>query len=182
MSEIEAKIEALLFIYGEFMPISRLAEVLGVTEDEIRSAILSLQEKFIADNRGLRLMIQNDSVELITRPEYGPLIEKIIKDEMRAELTPAALETLSIIAYLGPVSRATIEYIRGVNSSFILRNLLIRGLVEREVHPKRANTYLYRPSPNLLKILGITSAEELPDFAKYRALTNIFEKENEEQI
>jgi len=180
MSDLESKIEAVLFVYGELMPISRLAGILETTEESARSAILSLQEKFITDSRGLNLIIHENGVQLITRPEYGSLIEKIIKDEVRAELTPASLETLSIIAYLAPVSRATIEYIRGVNSSFILRNLLIRGLIERKPSSHRANVYLYQSSLNLLKYLGINSIEELPDFPKYRSLINLFKKEDEE--
>lgn len=182
MSDLESKIEAVIFIYGEFISINRLADLLEAGEKEVRMAVLSLQEKFISDNRGLRLIIDNDKVQLITRPEYGSFIEKLIKDETRAELTPACLETLSIVAYLGPISRAAIEYIRGVNSSFILRSLSIRGLLNREPDPKRANAYLYRISPDLLKYLGVNSIKELPDFEKYRELMNIFKKEDGENV
>lgn len=182
MSDLESKIEAVIFIYGEFISINRLADLLEVDEKEIRAAVLGIQEKFIADNRGLRLIIHDDKIQLITRPEYGPLIEKLIKEETRAELTPASLETLSIIAYLGPISRPAIDYIRGVNSSFTLRNLMIRGLIERTIDPKRANAYLYQISPDSLKYLGINSTKELPDFEKYRQLINIFKKENEESV
>ena len=83
-------------------------------------------------------------------------------------MTSAALETISIIAYAGPISRADIEYIRGVNSSFTIRNLLLRGLVERTIDPKRSNAYVYTASFDLIKRLGLSKVEELPDYAKYK--------------
>jgi len=99
-------------------------------------------------------------------------MEEFIKDEFREDLTPASLETLSLISYLGPVSRAQIDYYRGVNSSFILRSLLMRGLVERYNDPQRANVYLYQASFDLLKYLGISRVEDLPEYEKFRTMNN----------
>ena len=79
---------------------------------------------------------------------------------------------MSIIAYSGPISRADIEYIRGVNSSFTIRNLLLRGLIERTVDPKRANAYIYSASFDLIKRLGLSGISELPDYEKYRQMVS----------
>jgi len=97
-------------------------------------------------------------------------LENFIKEEFKENLSPASLETLSIIVYLGPLSRAEIDYYRGVNSSFILRSLLIRGLIERYSDPKRANVYLYVSSFDLLKYLGVSKKEDLPDYGKFKEM------------
>ncbi|MBZ1348820.1 MAG: SMC-Scp complex subunit ScpB [Candidatus Liptonbacteria bacterium] len=176
MNNLEAKVEALLFIYGEPTTFNHLALVLEVEEKDIREAVLGLAESLKSDNRGIKLIVDGNKIQFVTKQEFGSLIEKVVKDELREELTPASLETLSIIAYLGPVMRSTIEYIRGVNSDFILRKLLIRGLAEKIPHPNRNNIYLYAPSFELLKYFGINSVEELPEYPKYRELLHIFEK------
>ncbi|OGM90620.1 hypothetical protein A3A20_00685 [Candidatus Wolfebacteria bacterium RIFCSPLOWO2_01_FULL_45_19] len=104
----------------------------------------------------------------------------MVEEEFQEDLTAAATETLSVVAYAGPISRAQIEYIRGVNSSFILRSLMMRGLIERNSDPKRQNVYLYTASFELLKKLGLDSAAKLPDYAKYRALIDqFFSRQNE---
>ena len=80
------------------------------------------------------------------------------------------METLSIVTYAGPMTRAELEYIRGVNSSFTMRNLLIRGLIERYPDPKRTNVFIYKPSFDLLKHIGISKVEDLPEYEKFQAL------------
>ena len=114
---------------------------------------------------------------MATLPEFAPLVEKLTKGEMREELTPATQETLAIIAYAGPIGRNEIEYIRGVNSSFTLRNLLIRGLIDRAPDPNRANAYLYALSIDVLKYLNIQKTEELPEFKKYKDVSEAFRKQ-----
>ena len=88
-----------------------------------------------------------------------------MKDELKGDLSPASLETLAIIAYFGPVPRSRIDFLRGVNSSFTLRNLLIRGLVDRAPNPSRPNQFLYAASFETLRHLGVSSREELPEFS-----------------
>ncbi len=176
MSDLESKIESLLFAYGEPLEFRKLADILGANAEEVEKAGRNLAENLLSNKRGLRIIFSGESLQLVTAPESGPLIEKLIKGELKEELTPASLETLSIVAYLGPVPRSSVEYIRGVNSSFTLRNLMIRGLVERSPHPKRQNAYLYRPAAAFLRHLGFAEITELPDFAKYRELGNIFER------
>lgn len=174
MSELISKIEALLFIYGDAIDIKKIAKTLSsdgkISEVEVEEAIQKLAENLKSEERGLFLVRDKEKVQLTTKPELAFLLESVVKEELRENLTPAALETLSIVAYAGPMTRAELDYIRGVNSSFSLRNLSIRGLVERYPDPKRGNVYIYKPSFELLKFLGVARVEDLPDHEKFQSL------------
>ncbi len=170
--KIIAAIEALLFVYGEPLEIKRIAKILKTNEAAVKDAVKNLEEGYLSENRGLKLVSFGDEVQLATKPDFASLLEDFIKEEFKEILTPAALETLSLIAYLGPISRSQIDYYRGVNSSFIVRSLLIRGLVERSTDPKRANVYLYAPSFDLLKYLGLSKVEDLPEYEKFKTINN----------
>ena len=111
-----------------------------------------------------------------TAPELSPTIEKMTKEELMGDLGKATLETLSIILYQGPIVKSRIDYIRGVNSSFILRNLLIRGLIERREHPEDKRTFLYSPTFDLLTHLGISRVEDLPEYGTARDEIRAFEE------
>lgn len=100
--------------------------------------------------------------------DTSALIEKLRKDELVRDLGKAGLETLSIIIYKGPIARAEIDYIRGVQSTFIIRNLMIRGLIEKIPNPKDQRSFLYRPTFDLLSFLGVKSIEEMPEFLKVK--------------
>ncbi len=108
-----------------------------------------------------------------TSTSLAPVLGKLLKDEFTEALTPAAVETLSIIAYGGPVTRSVVDYIRGVNSSFILRTLLLRGLIDRVLDLHHGNAYVYQASFDMLKHLGLDKAESLPD---YQVLRDIVQK------
>ena len=161
-------LEAALFVYGEPMSVKKIIDLLKIEEGEIREIIDEL--KLCLCGRGLHLIEHDGSLQLVTHPDFGTLLETIVKDELSKELSPATLETLAIVSYAGPVSRSRIDYIRGVNSSYILRNLLIRGLIERKPDPKRSNVFLYNISFDLLRHLGVTNEKHLPDFATYRGM------------
>ncbi|RJQ31630.1 SMC-Scp complex subunit ScpB [Candidatus Parcubacteria bacterium] len=176
---LSQKIEAILFVKGEPAGIKYLAEILGCQEEDVSSALGELENEL--KNRGVRLTRNGDMVSLGTAPELSEIVKEIVKSELDGELSKASLETLSVILYKGPVSRAEIDYIRGVNSSFILRNLLIRGLIEREEKRAEDKTFVYKPSFELLKFLGITSIEELPDFAAASAKLKEFLNKNREE-
>ena len=115
---------------------------------------------------GLRIISKGDRIQMVSSPKNSKYIEKLIKQDLQKELTPASLETLAIVAYKEPITRAEIDEIRGVNSSFMLRNLLIRGLIERRENPKDARSYVYEISFNFLKKLGLKSKKELPEYKK----------------
>ena len=165
-----AAIEAILFVYGEQMEIKRIAKLLTQDKAVIKELLKELEQQYLAESRGLKLIFSDDKVQLVTKSELASLLENFIKEEFKENLSPASLETLSIIVYLGPLSRAEIDYYRGVNSSFILRSLLIRGLIERYSDPKRANVYLYVSSFDLLKYLGVSKKEDLPDYGKFKEM------------
>lgn len=159
---LEQLIEAILFWKAEPVSIKKLAEACGRSEGEVEETLESLEKSVEA--RGIRLIRKNDEVLLGTAPEASELIEKLTKEELSRDLGKAGLETLSIVLYKGPITRAEIDYIRGVNSSFILRNLQIRDLVEKIADPSDARRFLYRPTFNLLQHLGVTKAEDLPEY------------------
>lgn len=176
--ELESKLEGLLFYKGEDVSIKKLSELLGVNEEEIQEALKKLEQSLI--NRGLVLVRKDDRVVLGITGELSSLIESIRKEEITKELSKASLETLSIILYKNGVSRSEIDYIRGVNSSFILRNLLVRGLVEKIADTKDSRKILYRPTFEMLKFMGITSISELPNYEQVVAsLTETINNQNE---
>ncbi|TSC96548.1 MAG: segregation and condensation protein B [Parcubacteria group bacterium Athens0714_26] len=172
-----AKLEALLFIYGEPIEVKKAVKNLGIAESDFEKVLGQLETKLQEEGRGLTLIKDSGRIQLATKPEMSDLLSNVIKQEFTEDLTPAALETLSIIAYAAPITRADLEYIRGVNSSFILRALLMRGLIERSISPQRANAYIYSVSFDLLRQLGISSADNLPDYKKYRDLVNLLHQE-----
>jgi len=172
--ELESKIEGLLFYKGEDVQIKKLAELLKVSIEEIDEALKKLEISLT--NRGLVLVRKDDSVVLGITSELSSLIESIRKDEINKELSKASLDTLSIILYKNDpstgqvgVSRSEIDYIRGVNSSFILRNLIVRGLIERIIDPKDSRRLLYRPTFDTLTFMGITSIDQLPNYNEVRS-------------
>ncbi len=160
------KIEAILFWKAEPVSIKKMASLLDLGEEEIRVGLKRLEEAFIG--RGITLIQTDDEIMLGTAKEFSVLIEKLTKDELSRDLGKAGLETISIVLYQGPISRADIDYIRGVNSQFILRALMIRGLVERVDNPKDARSFLYKPTLQLFSFMGITKSSDLPDFEQVR--------------
>ena len=159
---LESKIEALLFYKNEPMEIKKISQLLGVKEKEVKEALQNLSNSL--NGRGICLVETDSEVSLATAPNTKDFIEQIAKNEMSGEIGKAGLETLAIILYNGPVSRREVDYIRGVNSTFVLRNLCIRGLVEKEVDTKDQRVMKYKGSLSLLAHLGIKKFSELPDF------------------
>lgn len=181
-----AKLEALLFIHGEPLSLKKIAGVLGAEKDVLRQTLISYRETLRDDSRGLALVsdsaLENifsegrwgeHTLQLVTKPEFGKIMEDFVKGELEEDLTPAALEALSLMLYLGPISRSRVDYLRGVNSSFIVRSLLLRGLVERYPDPERPHVYLYRGTLDALKHLGVSSPQDLPEYSKFRELATM---------
>lgn len=162
MDEISNKIEAVLFFKNE--PVSEvwLARFLACPRETISQGLDKLQERL--SPTALSLVRQSGQVQLVSSPAMASLIETLNQEELNRDLSRPALETLAIVAYEGPVSRADIDHIRGVNSSFILRSLLIRGLIEKQ--EKSGRTWVYEPSLQLWQFLGVSGREELPDFTQ----------------
>ena len=191
MNDLESKIEAILFWKGE--PISRrkLAEILKAGQTEINNSLEKLKENL--KSRGIVLLEKENparnaspsdaggEITLGTAPEFSGLIENLQKEELNKELSKASLETLSIVLYRNGASRSEIDYIRGVNSSFTLRALSIRGLVEKIPDPKDARRFLYRPSFELFSYMGIKSISDLPEYNEIHKETEIAAKNLEEE-
>lgn len=175
-----AKIEAVLFVHGEPLKVKRLASLTGSSESQAETALEELKDSLRDENRGLDLMKSKDEVQLVTSAELTNIVEKLTKEELDTKLTPAALETLSIIAYLGPCTRALIDFIRGVNSAFMLRSLMVRGLVERKEDKQKTGGYVYQITFDFLKHLGVSAPEELPEYEKYAALSKTLMQNGEE--
>ena len=177
---LESQIEALLFWKAETLSIKKIASILEKEVDEVKEGIKNLRESL--KGRGLTLIEWEDDVTLGTAKEVSELIEKLNKEELSKDLGKAGLETMSIILYQGPISRADIDYIRGVNSQFILRNLLIRGLIERVDNPQDQRSFLYKPTLELLSYLGISNIQDIPEFEAVKRDIEIFKTQtNDEQ-
>ena len=177
--KLESQIEALLFWKAEPVSIKKLAVLLKSKEEEISIGIAFLRESL--KNRGITLVEHDDEITLGTAKESSQLIESLIKEELTRDIGKAGLETLSIILYQGPLSRAEIDYIRGVNSQFILRNLLVRGLIERVDNPKDQRSFLYKPTLELLAFLGVSRVEDIPDFETVKRDIENFKQQTDDQ-
>jgi len=162
---LDTLVESILFLKGDPMSIGELSKILETDEEDVREALRSLDDKL--SGRGICLIKKDDSVMLATAPESAKFARALVEEEFNSPLSKSALETLAIVVYKGPVSRADIDYIRGVNSSFILRNLMVRGLVERIKNPRDSRTYFYKPTFSLLRHLGVSSADELPEYGDF---------------
>lgn len=161
-TDIPALIESILFVASGPVPVTRLARTLGVTNSVIRKGLKSLDE--IYAGRGLRLLRIDNTVQLTTAPEHAEVVETFMGIEvLPTKLSQAALEVLSIIAYMQPVTRPQIDEVRGVNSDGAVRTLLSRGLLEevgRLEGPGRP--ILYGTSPEFMQYFGLGDLAELP--------------------
>jgi len=178
MIDLSAQIEAILFLEGEPVKIKKLAEVLDKNEKEISEALETLEQKL--ENRGLRLVKKDSEVMLSTAPDASKICEAISKEEFNKDIGKAGLEVLAIVVYRESVSRADIDYIRGVNSSFTLRNLLVRGLVERKSNPKDSRSYLYSPTFQFLQFLGVSDINKLPEYESFKKSIEQFAEQSKE--
>ena len=165
MDNLPKRIQAVLFINGEPVAIDRLAKILGGDKTRIRQAAEELDQKL--SGTALTLVWKGDSLQLVTRSEFAKDVETLVKEEVSRDISRAAAETIAIVAYRGPVTRMDIDYIRGVNSSYTLRNLLVRGLIERKTNPKDGRTYVYQTSLEFLKFLGLNKTEDLPQYSEF---------------
>jgi len=163
--KIKSAIESILFVSGEPMKISRLAKIIKIKTSEIEEAIRLLQEDY-THGRGMDIIIKEDAVQMVTKADNADIVAQVLKSEIQENLSQASLEVLSVVAYRGPIARTDIEAIRGVNCSFTLRTLMLRGLLERIDNPENNRSYLYKISFEFLKKIGINKINKLPDWEK----------------
>ncbi len=159
------KIEAVLFVETKQVSFGVLAKQIGVNTEEVAQAIESLVGLRNVAGSGIHVLVHDQQVSLVTNPAHAQLVQGILKEELSGELTRPQLETLTIIAYRGPLTRLEVEQIRGVNCQIILRNLQMRNLIE-EVEGDLVATY--RVTSEFLKTLGLTSISALPEYEAFR--------------
>ncbi len=175
---LSQKIEALLFYKTDALTISALSKLLEIDAHHIEEALLELEESL--KERGISFIRKGEEVMLGTKKEMSELIEKIAKEELEGELSKASVETLSVILYRGSITKSEIDYIRGVNSGFMLRALQIRGLIEKKPNPADGRGYIYTPTIELYQYLGISKKEELPDYQELMISLNALTEKKEE--
>lgn len=160
---LQSSIESLLFVSGEPMKIAKIAKICEVSRDEVAGKIEELNSGYATGGSGFFIIKKEDSVQLATNPENSEIVSRLVSSELQLDLSRSALEVLSIIAYRGPITRVQIDSVRGVNCSYVLRGLMVKGLVERK-ETADIRGYLYEISFDFLKTLGIASLQELPEW------------------
>ncbi|EKD46705.1 MAG: segregation and condensation protein B [uncultured bacterium] len=163
-NKLVSVLESILFVSGEPIKKIKLANVTDERLEDVDIALSVLLEKYSDPSSGLALIIKGEEVQLVSNPENASIVENLVKNELQDSLSNAAMEVVSIIAYRGPISKVEIEAIRGVNCSYTLRNLLLRGLIERNDNPKDSRGHVYAISFDFLKKLGIDGVKKLPEY------------------
>lgn len=169
---LDVLVEAVLFYKATPQKIATLKKLFAVSDEDWTQGITTLETRL--EKTALRLVQTDSEIHLVTAPELSEFVEAMRKDELSGDIGKAGAETLAIVLYQGPVARSEIDRIRGVNSSFILRNLLVRGLVERKA---AGNSYTFQVSATLLQHLGITKKESLPRFSEFLNALDSFNPE-----
>ena len=161
--ELERSLEAVLFAAGEPVPVERLCLGLETDRPSIDAAAKKLMDRYKYDRRGIRLVRLDTSYQLCSAPEYAAQVRKTLESRRPPKLSPPALEVLAVIAYFQPVTRAYVDQVRGVDSSYTVGLLLERELIEESGRlPVPGRPILYKTTKNFLRCFGLTSLEELP--------------------
>lgn len=164
---LAASLEAILMVVDEPAAEVMLAQVLERPRDDVRAALVALADGYTSQGRGFELREVAGGWRFYTRAECASVVERFVLDGQQARLTQAALETLAVVAYRQPVSRARVSAVRGVNVDGVMRTLVTRGLVEESGTEGESGSILYRTTSYFLERLGLTSLEDLPDLAPY---------------
>ncbi len=165
--EPRAAVEAILLVADEPVAEITLAQVLERPTGEIAALLRGLSAEYTRDGRGFDLREVAGGWRLYTRPECAAVVERFVRDGRQSRLTQAALETLAVVAYRQPVSRARVSAIRGVNSDGVMRTLTARGLVEEAGTDPESQAVLYRTTAFFLERLGLRDLSELPELAPF---------------
>jgi segregation and condensation protein B len=157
-------LESILFVSGEPVKKSKLLKILAIENEKLEEVLKIVGEKYQSLQGGLTLLSKGEELQLVSKAENAEFVESLVKNELQDALSNAAMEVVSIIAYRGPISKAEIEAIRGVNCAYTLRNLLLRGLIERNDNPNDSRGYVYVISFDFLKKLGVEDVKKLPEY------------------
>ncbi len=166
-SQLLAQLEAVLMVTDEPLGTRMLAAVVGEREAEVARALEDLAESYTRDGRGFELRFVGSGWRYYSREEYADVVGQFVADGQQARLTPAALETLAVVAYRQPVSRARVAAIRAVSVDGVMRTLMSRGLVEECGTDATTGAFLYCTTSYFLERMGLTSLESLPEIAPF---------------
>ena len=167
LAELKPALEAVLMIADQPLDHLTLATAVGYPTAEVQAALHALADEYAEQGRGFDLRNVAGGWRYYTREDMAPVVEKFVLDGQQARLTQAALETLAVVAYKQPVSRARVSAIRGVNVDGVMRTLVSRGLVEEAGHDAETTATLYRTTTYFLERIGVTSLEDLPELAPF---------------
>ena len=182
VAELRPALEALLMVADQPLDVPTLASATGHPVPDVDRALAALAAEYAEQGRGFELRNVAGGWRYYTREEFAPVVEAFVLDGQQARLTQAALETLAVVAYKQPVSRARVAAIRGVNVDGVMRTLITRGLVEEAGRDGEHGATLYRTSGYFLERIGVTSLDELPEIAPYLPDMDDFEDELSEAV
>ncbi len=163
--EIQAIIEGVLFAAGDAVELERLADIVDVDKKSLREILKKMMDDYNYERRGIHIIRMDDSYQLATRGEYFEYISRLAEPPRKQNLSNAALEVLSIVAYKQPVTKSSIEHIRGVNCDYIVNRLIERNFIEEKGRlDAPGRPILLGTTQHFLRTFGIASLDELPDF------------------
>ncbi|MBU0546168.1 SMC-Scp complex subunit ScpB, partial [Patescibacteria group bacterium] len=175
MSNTISQIESILFVASKPLSVKKITKTLQIDEAEVLEILENLRTKYNQPESGIVLFQNNEEWQLVSNPGNREAAENFIKAEISGELTRPQLETLTVVAYCGPITKPEMEQIRGVNCSLILRNLMMRGLV-KETEDITKLLPVFEVTMDYLRHIGLVSLKELPDYAalhKHESVSNI---------
>jgi segregation and condensation protein B len=164
---LRASLEAILLVADEPVPVVMLAQVLERPRNEVAAELRDLAAAYSAEDRGFELREIAGGWRYYTREDCAPLVERFVTDGQEVRLTQAALETLAVVAYRQPVSRARVSAVRGVNCDGVMRTLVLRGLTEEAGTDAETGAILFRTTGYFLERLGLAGLQDLPDLAPF---------------
>ena len=162
---LKSQLESLLFVSLKPLGAKELAAQTGAKLQAVEDSLLELSNEYRSDDRGLALIKNNERYQITTAAANAELIQKFLQSEATGELSQPSLEALTIIAYRGPIAKMELDRIRGVNCSLIVRNLLLRGLIEEKLNKQKDENF-YTVTHDFIRFLGLNSLEDLPDYEK----------------
>lgn len=171
---LSTSLESILFASTKPVSVSTLKTLLDTSSEVLREAIDDAKLRFNTETSGIYLMEHEEKLQFVTNPSQAAIVAALVKEEVSGELTRPSVETLTIIAYRGPITKPEIEQIRGVNCSLIIRNLLVRGLIDEADDVERLQP-VYTVSSDFLRHLGLHAITDLPEYAALNANEKIGE-------
>lgn len=176
---VESIIESVLFAAGDAVSVERLSDIVDVDTKTLKSIINNMSDRYLHENRGIIIISLENSYQMATNPDYNSFISRLVEPKKGHNLSDAALEVLSIIAYRYPITKTAIEHIRGVSSDTIVNRLVERGLVKEAGRLNApGKPMLFKTTEEFLRCFNLTSLKDLPEFDKIRSSAKTVSEEN----